>query len=98
MFCLQPEAPDDLADLSVGHSLGTKAYRHSLLCSSKSGRPKKDQAASSSCKEPVDDMSFQQNPLLNHVHFRKIKDLNEGTFGFVQLATDTRNNQQVRMD
>ena len=57
----------------------------------KAGRSKK----SGSAKEGVDDMSFQQNPLLNHVHFKKIKDLNEGTFGFVQLATDTRNGQQV---
>lgn len=51
---------------------------------------------SAKCKgETVDDMSFQQNPLLNHAHFRKIKDLNEGTFGFVQLATDTRTGQQA---
>lgn len=42
-------------------------------------------------------MSYQQNPLLNHPHFRKIKDLNEGTFGFVQLATDTRKNEPVRL-
>ena len=44
---------------------------------------------------PADDMSYQQNPLLNHPHFKKLKDLNEGTFGFVQLATDTRKNEQV---
>ena len=40
-------------------------------------------------------MSYQQNPLLNHPHFKKLKDLNEGTFGFVQLATDTRKSEQV---
>ena len=44
---------------------------------------------------PVDDMSYQQDPLLNHPHFKKIKDLNEGTFGFVQLAKDIRRDEPV---
>jgi len=40
-------------------------------------------------------MSYQQDPLLNHPHFKKVKDLNEGTFGFVQLANDTRKDEPV---
>ena len=34
-------------------------------------------------------------PLEQHPRYRKIKDLNEGTFGFVQLALDLHNSQQV---
>lgn len=42
-------------------------------------------------------MSYQQDPLLNHPHFKKMKDLNEGTFGFVQLAKDTRKDEPVSL-
>lgn len=67
--------------------------RKKSLARSKSSRRQADKAADGPV--PADDMSYQQNPLLNHPHFKKIKDLNEGTFGFVQLATDTRKNELV---
>ncbi|DBA91767.1 TPA: hypothetical protein ACH3X1_003357 [Trebouxia sp. C0004] len=34
-------------------------------------------------------------PLLGHARYRKIRDLNRGTFGFVQLALDTQTGTQV---
>lgn len=34
-------------------------------------------------------------PLEQHARYRKVKDLNEGTFGFVQLALDLQTNSQV---
>lgn len=78
-----------------------------LLCSKsksilrgKPDNPKASENSSSTNKEeptPADDMSYQQDPLLNHPHFRKIKDLNEGTFGFVQLAKDVRRNEPVSL-
>ena len=56
----------------------------------------KGEAQADQDSTPADDMSYQQDPLLNHPHFKKIKDLNEGTFGFVQLARDTRRDEPVR--
>ena len=38
-----------------------------------------------------------EDPLYCHQRYRKIKDLNEGTFGTVLLALDVRSNQQVAM-
>ncbi len=55
-----------------------------------------EKSAQAEDPEQADDMSYQQDPLLNHPHFKKIKDLNEGTFGFVQLAKDTRKDEPVR--
>jgi hypothetical protein len=34
--------------------------------------------------------------LSGHMRYRKIKDLNEGTFGVVMLAHDTLTNEEVR--
>ena len=38
-----------------------------------------------------------EDPLHGHQRYRKIRDLNEGTFGIVLLALDVRIHQQVRM-
>lgn len=34
-------------------------------------------------------------PLEGHPRYKKLEELNEGTFGFVQLALDTKTNTQV---
>ena len=34
--------------------------------------------------------------LAGHAHYRKLQDLNEGTFGVVMLAQDVRTNEEVR--
>ena len=34
--------------------------------------------------------------LAGHMHYRKLQDLNEGTFGVVMLAQDVRTNEEVR--
>ena len=38
---------------------------------------------------------YLEDPLFGHTRYRKIKDLNEGTFGIVLLALDVRTNEQV---
>lgn len=38
---------------------------------------------------------YLEDPLFAHTRYRKIKDLNEGTFGIVLLALDIRSNEQV---
>lgn len=38
---------------------------------------------------------YLEDPLFGHTRYRKIKDLNEGTFGIVLLALDIRSNEQV---
>ncbi len=38
---------------------------------------------------------YLEDPLFSHTRYRKIKDLNEGTFGIVLLALDIRSNEQV---
>lgn len=38
---------------------------------------------------------YLEDPLYGHTRYRKIKDLNEGTFGIVLLALDIRSNEQV---
>jgi serine/threonine-protein kinase SRK2 len=38
---------------------------------------------------------FLDDPLVGHPRYRRIKDLNEGTFGIVLLALDARTNEQV---
>ena len=40
-------------------------------------------------------MAGIQEPLKGHTRFKKIKDLNEGTFGFVQLCIDMKTGEQV---
>lgn len=57
----------------------------------------KPEAEADQSPTPADDMSYQQDPLLNHPHFKKIKDLNEGTFGFVQLARDIRRDEPASL-
>lgn len=37
-----------------------------------------------------------QEPLAGHPRYRPLRDLNSGTFGFVQLALDTKTNEEVR--
>lgn len=39
---------------------------------------------------------YLEDPLVGHPRYRKVKDLNEGTFGIVLLAIDARTNEQVR--
>lgn len=38
---------------------------------------------------------YLDNPLYGHSRYRKLKDLNEGTFGIVVLAVDIRSKEQV---
>ena len=42
-------------------------------------------------------MSFHE-PLMEHTRFRKVKDINAGSFGFVQLAVDLEHGEQVRVE
>ncbi len=39
---------------------------------------------------------YLDDPLYGHSRYRKLKDLNEGTFGIVVLAIDVRSKEQVR--
>ena len=38
---------------------------------------------------------YLDDPLYGHSRYRKLKDLNEGTFGIVLLAMDVRSKEQV---
>ena len=40
-------------------------------------------------------VSEREDPVAGHPRYQKVKDLNEGTFGFVQLGFDKRTNAQV---
>ena len=40
-------------------------------------------------------VSEREDPVAGHPRYQKIKDLNEGTFGFVQLGFDKKTNAQV---
>ncbi|KAK9790565.1 hypothetical protein WJX73_007374 [Symbiochloris irregularis] len=39
--------------------------------------------------------AVSQEPLAGHPRYRPLRDLNSGTFGFVQLALDTKTNEEV---
>lgn len=39
---------------------------------------------------------YLDDPLYGHSRYRKLKDLNEGTFGIVVLAVDIRSKEQVQ--
>lgn len=86
------------ANVCMSHVSLACRKSYSLFRSRSSKSRDSEKNAQGEDSEQADDMSYQQDPLLNHPHFKKVKDLNEGTFGFVQLANDTRKDEPVSLN
>ena len=74
------------------HRLSTRSWVQAVPCQSAKQKPVE---AGQRLDGHLKLMAPLVEPLQQHTRYRKVKDLNEGTFGFVQLALDLHTNSQV---